>query len=118
MAGQPESPPDPRATQVASAADPPATRSATSPATADQASPTSADETIEAVQAVIRAAVDVGRQILDAVERALDDPATADRLAEVVGGFSSLVDGLRRAAPDPGGGRPPRSGEVERIEVS
>jgi hypothetical protein len=86
MAGQPESPPDPRATQVASAADPPATRSAT----ADQASPTSADETIEAVQAVIRAAVDVGRQLLDAVER----------------------------APDPGGGRPPRSGEVERIEVS
>ncbi|HEX6787124.1 MAG TPA: hypothetical protein VF076_07985 [Acidimicrobiales bacterium] len=114
MAGQPESPPDPRATQVASAADPPATRSAT----ADQASPTSADETIEAVQAVIRAAVDVGRQLLDAVERALDDPATADRLAEVVGGFSSLVDGLRRAAPGPGGGRPPRSGEVERIEVS
>jgi hypothetical protein len=82
------------------------------------AAPAAADETIEAVQAVIRAAVDVGRQLLDAVERALDDPATADRLAEVVGGFSALFDGLRRAAPGPGGGRPPRSGEVEHIEVS
>lgn len=87
-------------------------------ATAGETSPTSADETIEAVQAVMRAAVDVGRQLLDAVERALDDPATADRLAEVVGGFGALFDGLRRAVPGPGGGQPPRSGEVEHIEVS
>ena len=103
MAGQPPSPPD---------------APATSPVTAGEASPTSSDETIEAVQAVMRAAVDVGRQLLDAVERALDDPATADRLAEVVGGFSALFDGLRRAAPGPGEGPPPRSGEVEHIEVS
>ena len=102
MAGQPESPTD-------APASPPATTDPT---------PTSADETVEAVQAVMRAAVDVGRQLLDAVERALDDPATADRLAEVVGGFSALFDGLRRAAPGPGGGRPSRSGEVEHIEVS
>jgi hypothetical protein len=114
MAGQPESPLDPLATESESTAHPPATRSAST----DQPLPTSADETIEAVEAVIRAAVDVGRQLLDAVERALDDPATADRLAEVVGGFSALFDGLRRAAPGPGGGRPPRSGEVEHIEVS
>jgi hypothetical protein len=103
MAGQPESP-----------TDAPVTPSAT----ANPTPPTSADETIEAVQAVMRAAVDVGRQLLDAVERALDDPATADRLAEVVAGFSALFDGLRRAAPGPGEGRPSRSGEVEHIEVS
>ena len=52
----------------------------------------------------MRAAVDVGRQLLDAVERALDDPATAERLAEVVGGFSALLDGLRRAVPGSGRG--------------
>ena len=103
MAGQPESPTD---------------APVTASATAGESSPTSTDETIEAVQAVMRAAVDVGRQLLDAVERALDDPATAERLAEVVGGFSALFDGLRRAAPGPGGGRPPRSGEVEHIELS
>jgi hypothetical protein len=85
--------------------------------TTGEASPASTDETIEAVQAVLRAAVDVGRQLLDAVERALDDPATADRLAEVVGGFSALLDGLRRAVPGPSQG-PPRAGEVEHIEVS
>ena len=91
-------------------------------ATSGETSPTPADETIEAVQAVMRAAVDVGRQLLDAVERALDDPATAERLAEVVGGFSALLDGLRRAVPGPSAGpsgrQPPRSGEVEHIEVS
>jgi hypothetical protein len=114
MSGQPESPAHRPSTRPESSPRRPVAR----PAATDEASSASADETIEAVQAVIRAAVDVGRQLLDAVERALDDPATADRLAEVVGGFSSLVDGLRRAAPDPGGGRPPRSGEVERIEVS
>src|SRR4249919_3734607 len=103
MAGQPPAPTDVPVTP---------------PATAGEASPTSTDETIEAVQAVMRAAVDVGRQLLDAVERALDDPATADRLAEVVGGFSALLDGLRRAVPGPAGGPPPRSGEVEHIEVS
>jgi len=103
MAGQPPS-----------SADVPATPSPT----AGESSPTSADETIEAVQAVMRAAVDVGRQLLDAIERALDDPATADRLAEVVGGFAALFDGLCRAAPGLGGGSPPRSGEVEHIEVS
>ena len=90
----------------------------TSSATVGDSSPTSADETIEAVQAVMRAAVDVGRQLLDAVERALDDPATADRLAEVVGGFGALFEGLRRAVPGASGAQPPRSGEVEHIEVS
>ena len=103
MAGQPPSPTEAPATPAA---------------TAGETSPAPADETIEAVQAVMRAAVDVGRQLLDAVERALDDPATADRLAEVVGGFSALLDGLRRAVPGPAGGPPPRSGEVEHIEVS
>jgi len=102
------------ASQPESLADAPVTTSAT----ADPNPPASADETIEAVQAVMRAAVDVGRQLLDAVERALDDPATADRLAEVVAGFGALFDGLRRATPAPGGGRSPRSGEVEHIEVS
>jgi len=102
------------------AGQPPSHRDApvTSSATAGDSSPTSADETIEAVQAVMRAAVDVGRQLLDAVERALDDPATADRLAEVVGGFGALFEGLRRAVPGPGGAPPSRSGEVEHIEVS
>ena len=87
-------------------------------ATTGETPPTPADETIEAVEAVMRAAVDVGRQLLDAVERALDDPATAERLAEVVGGLSALFDGLRRVVPGPGGGPPPRSDEVEHIEVS
>jgi hypothetical protein len=100
--------------QTPSPADAPVTPSGT----AGETSPTPSDETVEAVQAVMRAAVDVGRQLLDAVERALDDPATADRLAEVVGGFSALLDGLRRAVPGPAGRPPPRSGEVEHIEVS
>lgn len=108
MAGQPPSPTDAPAVPSAT----------TTSATAGETSPTPADETIEAVQAVMRAAVDVGRQLLDAVERALDDPATAERLAEVVGGFSALLDGLRRAVPGQAGGPPPRSGKVEHIEVS
>jgi hypothetical protein len=83
--------------------------------------PAGAEETIEAVQAVLRAAVDVGRQLLDAVERALDDPVTADRLAEVVGGFAALFDGLRppgTAGPGSSGRRPSGSGDVEHIELS
>ena len=78
------------------------------------------DSTVEAVRAVARAAVEVGRQVLDAVERALDDPATADKLAEVVAGFSRLAEGMR---PRPAGldgrrrPRPPNDG-LERIEVS
>jgi hypothetical protein len=85
------------------------------------AAPAAGEETIEAVQAVLRAAVDVGRQLLDAVERALDDPATADRLAEVVGGFGALLDGLRRpgtAGHGPSGTRSAGSGDVEHIELS
>src|SRR5689334_3262300 len=90
---------------------------------AAQATPAAAEETVEAVQAVLRAAVDVGRQLLDALERALDDPVTADRLAEVVGGFGALFDGLRRAVPGPvatgpTAGRPAGSGDVEHIELS
>jgi len=90
-------------------------------AQAAQAAPAGAEETIEAVQAVLRAAVDVGRQLLDAVERALDDPVTADRLAEVVGGFGALFDGLRRPGPaGPGSSGPAAagSGDVEHIELS
>jgi hypothetical protein len=88
------------------------------PTDAPAPSPASAEEAVEAVQAVMRAALDVGRQLLDAVERALDDPATAERLAEVVGGFSAMVDGLRRAAPRVAGGRSSPSAEVEHIELS
>jgi len=83
------------------------------------------DETVEAVRAVARAAVEVGRQVLDAVERALEDPATADKLAEVVAGFSRLAEGMRprAAALDGAAGTAGTSDAtvndgLERIEVS
>ena len=110
MAGRDESNADaPPAAQAAPAAHTP------------EAAPAGAEETVEAVQAVLRAAVDVGRQLLDAVERALDDPVTADRRAEVVGGFGALFDGLRRpgtAGPGSSGQRPAGTGDVEHIELS
>jgi hypothetical protein len=77
------------------------------------------DSTVEAVRAVARAAVEVGRQVLDAVEQALDDPATADKLAEVIAGFSRLADGMRPGPADqsPTAG-PTIDGGLERIDVS
>ena len=77
------------------------------------------DDTVEAVRAVARAAVEVGRQVLDAVERALDDPATADKLTEVVAGFSRLAEGMRpRPAGLDGDAGPTANDGLERIEVS
>ena len=83
------------------------------------------DETVEAVRAVARAAVEVGRQVLDAVERALEDPATADKLAEVVAGFSRLAEGIRPraaaldgAAGTAGTSDPTVNDGLERLEVS
>jgi hypothetical protein len=75
------------------------------------------EETVEALRAAARAAVEVGRQVLDAVERALDDPATAEKLAEVVAGFGRLVEGMRPRAADEGSTAPPDGG-LEHIEVS
>ena len=73
------------------------------------------DETVEALRAVARAAVEVGRQVLDAVEKALDDPATADKLAEVVAGFSRLTEGMRPRSDD----QTAAAGDgLERIEVT
>jgi hypothetical protein len=77
------------------------------------------EDTVEALRAAARAAVEVGRQVLDAVERALDDPATAEKLAEVVAGFSRLADGMRPRAGDGGSTtRPSGDGGLEHIEVS
>jgi hypothetical protein len=76
------------------------------------------DDTVEALRAAARAAVAVGRQVLDAVERALDDPATAEKLAEVVAGFSRLADGMRPRSADPGPTARPAEGGLENIEVS
>jgi hypothetical protein len=73
------------------------------------------DETVEALRAVARAAVEVGRQVLDAVEKALDDPATADKLAEVVAGFSRLTEGMRPRSDDQDAAA---DGGLERIEVT
>ena len=80
------------------------------------------EDTVEALRAAARAAVEVGRQVLDAVERALDDPATADKLTEVVAGFRRLSEGMRPRSADEGpggsaGGRTP-DGALEHIEVS
>jgi hypothetical protein len=75
------------------------------------------EETVEALRAAARAAVEVGRQVLDAVERALDDPATAEKLAEVVAGFGRLVEGMRPRATDEGSTAGPDGG-LEHIEVS
>ena len=80
---------------------------------------TRVEETVEALRAAARAAVDVGRQVLDAVERALDDPATAEKLAEVVAGFSRLADGMRpRPAGEGSTDRPAADDGLEHIEVS
>ena len=77
-------------------------------ATSDDPSPDDAtsDDMVEAVRAVIQAAIDVGRQVLDAAERTLRDPATAEKLGELVAG---AAEGLRpvldvkgfRARPNP-----------------
>jgi hypothetical protein len=77
------------------------------------------EDTVEALRAAARAAVEVGRQVLDAVERALDDPATADKLAEVVAGFSRLADGMRpRPADERSTARSAADDGLEHIEVS
>jgi hypothetical protein len=73
------------------------------------------DSTVEALSAVASAAVDVGRQVLDAVEQALDDPATAAKLAEVVAGFSRLAEGMR---PRPSDQASSPDGGLERIDVT
>ena len=73
------------------------------------------ETTVEAVQAVLRAAVDVGRQILDAVERTLDDPATAARLSEAMTALTSVAARLRTQS---GAAQPGSNGAVEHIEVS
>jgi hypothetical protein len=75
------------------------------------------EDTVEALRAAARAAVEVGRQVLDALERALDDPATAERLAEVVAGFSRLADGMRARAADQGSTARPTDDGLEHIEV-
>ena len=85
--------------------------------TADERDPSqSADQTAEAVQAVVRAAIDVGRQILDAVERALDDPATAERLRDAVAGLSAVTEGMRHGLTPRAGGQK-AAGPVEHIPV-
>jgi hypothetical protein len=85
-------------------------------ATAGETSPTSTDETIEAVQALRRG----GRRPSAPGRRRTSArrPVHRGRLAEVVGRFNTLLDGLRRAVPGQAGGPPPRPGEVEHIEVS
>jgi hypothetical protein len=80
-------------------------------ATSDAPSPDDAtsDDMVEAVRAVIQAAIDVGRQVLDAAERTLRDPATAEKLGELVAGLAGAAEGLRpvldvkgfRARPGP-----------------
>lgn len=52
------------------------------------------DDTVEAVRAVIQAAIDVGRQVLDVVERTLRDPATAEKLGELLVGLAGAAEGL------------------------
>jgi hypothetical protein len=76
-------------------------------------------ETVEAVQAVVRAALDAGHQILDAIEHALDDPAVARKLADIVAGLASLSQGIQDVAT-PSGRRPGPAGptDVEHIEIS
>jgi hypothetical protein len=89
---------------------------------ADPEAGTRADErvedAVEALRAAARAAVEVGRQVLDAVERALDDPGTAEKLTEVVAGFSRLADSMRPRAASQGPTAQSADGGLEHIEVS
>jgi hypothetical protein len=76
-------------------------------------------ETVEAVQAVVRAALDAGHQILDAIEHALDDPAVARKLADVVAGLASLSQGLQEAVTPSGRcSATAQPTTVEHIEIS
>ncbi|HEY8094118.1 MAG TPA: hypothetical protein VID93_10050 [Acidimicrobiales bacterium] len=73
------------------------------------------DDTVEAVRAVIQAAIDVGRQVLDVVERTLRDPATAEKLGELLAGVAGAAEGLLPAMGAKGArpGPPP----VEHITI-
>jgi hypothetical protein len=85
----------------------------------ERAPETPGGQSAEALEVLLRAAIHLGREVLDTVERTLDDPAVAAALAELVANAAQVaktVGGLaaiRRAR----GGAPPGSG-VERIEVT
>jgi len=78
---------------------------------------TASDDTVEAVRAVIQAAIDVGRQVLDIVERTLRDPATAEKLGELLASVAGAAEGLLPAI-DVTGLRPrPGPPPVEHISI-